>query len=85
MQCSVSVWMQRLNNNLAGETWSCQMATRHGVQILAEINVALRDVLERSVLDPLATLPMKLGWDNTSTQRKQLRGQHARKTGSTHM
>ena len=28
---------------------SCRQTTRHGVQILAEINVALRDVLERSV------------------------------------
>jgi len=47
------------------------MTTRRGVQILAEINVALRDVLERSVLDPLASLPVKLGWNNTSTQRKR--------------
>ena len=103
MQCDVSVWMQRLNNNLAGDnfareknkrkkhkhrmeptrsipsscvpqslgTWSCQMTTRHGVHILAVINVALRDVSERSVLDPLASLPMKLGWADTSMQRKR--------------
>ena len=31
------------------KTWSCHLRARHGVHILAEINVALRDVLERSV------------------------------------
>ena len=47
------------------------MTTRHGVQILAEINVALRDVLQKSVLDLPASLPMKLGWNNNPTQRKR--------------
>ena len=31
------------------KTWSCHLRARHVVQILADINVALRDVLERSV------------------------------------
>ena len=32
-------------------TCSCHLRARHGVQILAEINVALRDVLDRSVAE----------------------------------
>ena len=38
--------------------------------VLAEINVALRDVLKLS-RNPLASSPKKLGWNNTSGQRKR--------------
>ena len=44
-----------------GATWQQGIS----VQIHAELNVTLHEVLERSVVDSLASLPMTLGWKNT--------------------
>ena len=53
-------------------TWSCHLTARHGAQLFADVNVTLHVVLERSVVESAALVPMKLGWSNTSAQRKRV-------------
>ena len=44
-------------------------STTNGVQFLPGGNVTLQDVLEMVSKNPLESLPVKLGWKNTSAQR----------------
>ena len=37
----------------------------------ADVNVDFHDAVERSVVESAASSPVKLGWNNTSTQRKR--------------
>ena len=50
---------------------SCRLTARHGLQILAEINVALHQAVETSVVDPAGFHANDTWLENTFAQRRR--------------
>ena len=69
----ISLWMEATPSILLSCTLKSlenDVAIGNGAQIHADVNVTLHDVLGRSVMDSLASVPTTPGWNKKQKQKE---------------